>query len=148
VVVTRVAAGLLAASIRRRSVPAGAATGSPLQVTKVDFIGIPSTDFDRSMAFYVDTLGLRRDEHSKTEFWVGAQCYGFWKPEWMNEEIQPSQTTLALHVEDVPAARAELEAKGVEFAGDFDSGVCHMAFFKDPDGNHLMLHKRYKAYEQ
>jgi hypothetical protein len=51
-----------------------------LQVTKVDFIGIPSTDFGRSMAFYVDTLGLGRDDHSKTEFWVGAQCYRRYKP--------------------------------------------------------------------
>jgi len=47
-------------------------------------------------------------------------------------------------VEDVQAARAELEAKGVEFAGEtLDSGVCHMAFFRDPDGNDLMLHHRY-----
>jgi catechol 2,3-dioxygenase-like lactoylglutathione lyase family enzyme len=118
-----------------------------VEITGADFVGIPSTDFERSMAFYVDTLGLRRDEHSQSEFWVGTQCYSFWKPEWMHEEFQPSQTTLALHVDDVAAARAELEAKGVEFAGDFDSGVCHMAFFKDPDGNHLMLHHRYKPYE-
>ena len=116
-------------------------------ISKIDFVGIPSTDFARSMAFYVDTLGLRRDEHSQTEFWVGDQCYGLWKPEWMNEEFQPSQTTLALHVDDVPAARAELEGKGVAFTGDFDSGVCHMAFFNDPDGNHLMLHNRYKPYD-
>jgi predicted enzyme related to lactoylglutathione lyase len=47
-------------------------------------------------------------------------------------------------VDDVAAARAELEAKGVEFEGDtFDTGVCHMAFFTDPDGNDLMLHHRY-----
>jgi catechol 2,3-dioxygenase-like lactoylglutathione lyase family enzyme len=118
-----------------------------MEITKVDFVGIPSTDFERSMAFYVDTLGLRRDEHSKTEFWAGGQCYGLWKPEWMGEEFHPSQTVLAVHVGDVPAARAELEAKGVAFEGDFDSGVCHMAFFKDPDGNHLMLHSRYKPYE-
>ena len=46
------------------------------------------------------------------------------------------------------AARAELEAKGVEFEGEtFDTGVCHMAFFQDPDGNALMLHRRYKPRE-
>jgi predicted enzyme related to lactoylglutathione lyase len=50
----------------------------------------------------------------------------------------------ALHVDDVAAAKAELEGRGVEFAGEiFDTGVCHMAFFKDPDGNDLMLHNRY-----
>ena len=41
----------------------------------------------------------------------------------------------------------ELEAKGVEFAGEiFDTGVCHMAFFVDPDGNDLMLHHRYAPH--
>ena len=50
----------------------------------------------------------------------------------------------SLHVDDVAAARAELEAKGVAFHGDtFDTGVCHMALFTDPDGNDLMLHHRY-----
>jgi catechol 2,3-dioxygenase-like lactoylglutathione lyase family enzyme len=68
-----------------------------VEVTQADFVGIPSTDFGRSTAFYVDTLGL--------------------------------------------------EARGVRFDADFDSGVCHMAFFKDPDGNHLMLHNRYKPYD-
>ena len=57
---------------------------------------------------------------------------------------QKANAHLALHVEDVAAARAELEAKGVEFDGEtFDTGVCHMAFFEDPDGNALMLHHRY-----
>jgi len=40
--------------------------------------------------------------------------------------------------------REELEKKGVEFAADtLDSGVCHMAYFSDPDGNALMFHHRY-----
>ena len=57
-------------------------------------------------------------------------------------EFAPQKTAhLALHVDDIAAARAELEAKGVEFDGEtFDTGVCHMAFFEDPDGNALMLH--------
>ena len=51
---------------------------------------------------------------------------------------------IAFHVDDMPAARADFEAKGIEFIGDtFDTGVCHMAFFSDPDGNDLMLHSRY-----
>jgi len=49
---------------------------------------------------------------------------------------------------NMPAARADLEAKGVEFAGEtFDTGVCHMAHFQDPDGNTLMLHRRYAPHE-
>ena len=47
-------------------------------------------------------------------------------------------------VDDVAAARAELEAAGVGFPAEtMDSGVCHMAHFSDPDGNVLMLHHRY-----
>jgi hypothetical protein len=71
-------------------------------------------------------------------------------PAWVQIEFAPQELAMpALRVDDVAAAREELEAKGVEFQGEiFDSGVCHMAFFKDPDGNGLMLHRRYKAYEE
>ena len=119
-----------------------------MQVAKVDFVGIPTQDIERSIEFYVGTLGLRQDDHRAAEFWVGGQCYGLWKPEWAGEEFRPSQTVLALHVDDVPAARAELESRGIAFEGDIiDTSVCHMALFKDPDGNSLMLHHRYKPYE-
>ena len=118
-------------------------------ITKADFVSVPSTDWKRSHAFYVDTLGLRPDERGDSEFWVGQQCYAIYEPTQFGMEFAPQTTAhLAFHVEDVEAARAELEAKGVEFVGEtFDTGVCHMAFFHDPDGNALMLHHRYKAYE-
>lgn len=114
-------------------------------ITKLDFVGVPSQDGERSRAFYVDTLGLRPDDEARFEFWVGDTCCGIWEPERLGMAFAPQkQAHLALHVEDVAAARAELEAKGVAFAGDtFDTGVCHMAFFTDPDGNDLMLHHRY-----
>jgi catechol 2,3-dioxygenase-like lactoylglutathione lyase family enzyme len=117
-------------------------------ITKTDFIGVPSTDAERTRAFYVDTLGLRPDENSRFEFWVGDTCFGIWEPAKLGMEFQPQKNAHpALHVDDVKAAREELEAKGVEFAGDtFDTGVCHMALFTDPDGNDLMLHNRYKPY--
>jgi len=120
-----------------------------VEITRSDFVGIPSTDFDRSMEFYAGTLGLRRDEHSRTEFWVGEQCFTLWKPEWVGMEFAPARTcTITLHVDDVAGGRAELEAKGVEFEGEIvDTGVCHFAFFSDPDGNRLALHHRYKPYE-
>jgi catechol 2,3-dioxygenase-like lactoylglutathione lyase family enzyme len=120
-----------------------------VEITRADFVGIPSTDFDRARAFYVDTLGLRRDAHSQTEFWAGDQCFTLWKPEWVGMEFAPATTSqITLHVADVPEARAELEAKGVEFEGEiFDTGVCHFAFFFDPDGNRLALHNRYRPYE-
>jgi catechol 2,3-dioxygenase-like lactoylglutathione lyase family enzyme len=118
-------------------------------ITKLDFIGIPSTDADRSRAFYVETLGLRPDEHGQYEFWVGETCFGIWEPEKWGFEFTPQKNaSAALHVDDVAAARAELEAKGVEFNGEtIDTGVCHMALFTDPDGNDLVLHNRYAQYE-
>ncbi len=115
-------------------------------ITKLDFIGIPSQDAERSRAFYVDTLGLKPDPGSQYEFWVGETCFGIWEPEKMGMPFAPQKNAHpALHVDDVAAARAELEAKGVEFAGEtFDTGVCLMALFTDPDGSDLMLHHRYK----
>jgi predicted enzyme related to lactoylglutathione lyase len=114
-------------------------------ITRVDSIGIPSTDSDRSRAFYVDTLGLRPDEHAKYEFWAGETSFSIWKPARFGGEFRPQASSIALlHVDDVEAARSELEAKGVEFDGEtFDTGVCHMAQFTDPDGNYLTLHHRY-----
>ena len=119
-------------------------------IAKVDAVGIPSTDWERSRRFYVETLGLRPDEHAQAEFWVGDTCFGIWMPEQWGEEFKPQANPIVLlHVDDVEAARAELEAKGVEFAGEtFDTGVCRMATFRDPDGNPLVLHKRYAAYAE
>jgi catechol 2,3-dioxygenase-like lactoylglutathione lyase family enzyme len=118
-------------------------------ISGVDFVAIPSTDWQRSRAFYVDTLGLRPDEHGQSEFWVGETCFGIWEPASFGMEFAPQKNShIAFHADDVAAARAELEAKGVEFFGEIlDTGVCHMAFFADPDGNDLMLHGRYAPYE-
>ena len=118
-------------------------------VTGLDFVAVPSTDWPRSRAFYVDTLGLRPDAKAQGEFWVGETCFGIYEPATFGMEFAPQRTAhLALHVDDIAAARVELEAKGVEFLGEtFDTGVCYMAFFEDPDGNALMLHHRYKPRE-
>ena len=118
-------------------------------IERVDFIGIPTQDPDRARAFYGDVLALRPDDHARYEFWAGDTCLGIWAPESVGMPFQPQKgNPLPLGVDDVPAARAELEGKGVQFFGDvLDTGVCHMAFFSDPDGNDLMLHHRYKPYE-
>ena len=120
-----------------------------MNITKADFVAVPSTDWRRSRAFYVETLGLRPDPHAEAEFWVGETCFAIWEPGRFGMEFAPQTNAhIALHVDDVAAARAELEAKGIQFFGDvLDTGVCHMAFFKDPDGNDLMLHHRYKPRE-
>jgi len=114
-------------------------------ITKLDFVGVPTRDPERARRFYGETLGLRKDEQAEYEFWVGETCLGIWEPEKQGMPFQPQKNAhLALHVDDIDAARAELEGKGVQFAGDtFDTGVCRMALFTDPDGNDLMLHSRY-----
>jgi catechol 2,3-dioxygenase-like lactoylglutathione lyase family enzyme len=114
-------------------------------VTGVDFVAVPSTDWKRSRGFYVDTLGLRPDEKGEGEFWIANTCFGIYEPTQFGLEFAPQTTAhIAMRVDDVAAARADLESKGVEFEGEiFDTGVCHMAFFSDPDGNALMLHQRY-----
>jgi catechol 2,3-dioxygenase-like lactoylglutathione lyase family enzyme len=119
-------------------------------IRKVDVVGIPSTDIERSRKFYVDTLGLRPDDNARYEFWVGDTCFAIWTPAWYGVEYQPQANSIVLlQVDDVPAARAELESRGVQFEGEtFDTGVCHMANFTDPDGNPLTLHKRYAPYPE
>jgi catechol 2,3-dioxygenase-like lactoylglutathione lyase family enzyme len=118
-------------------------------ISKLDFVAIPSQDGDRSRAFYGETLGLRPDEHGEYEFWAGDTCLGIYEPTRFGMEFAPQKNAhLALHVDDVSSAREELESRGVSFTGDIlDTGVCHMAFFTDPDGNDLMLHHRYAPYD-
>ncbi|HWH10183.1 MAG TPA: VOC family protein [Solirubrobacteraceae bacterium] len=117
---------------------------------KLDFVGVPSTDPERTRAFYVETLGLRPDDGGRFEFWVGGTCFGIWEPARLGIPFAPQKNAhIALHVDDIAAARAELEATGIVFLGPtFDTGVCHMAFFTDPDGNDLMLHSRYSPRHQ
>lgn len=117
-------------------------------ISKLDFVSIPTQDVERSRGFYGETLGLRPDEHAGSEFWAGETCLAIWAPEQFGMPFAPQKNGhLALHVDDVAAARKDLEARGVEFMGEvLDSGVCHMAFFTDPDGNDLMLHSRYAPH--
>src|SRR4051812_32562723 len=119
------------------------------EITGLDFIGIPSQDADRALAFYRDVLGMRPDAHGAYESWAGDTCFAIWEPERQGMAFVAQQgNPLPLGVDNVAATRAALEAKGVLFFGDtLDTGVCHMAFFADPDGNQLMLHRRYAPYE-
>jgi predicted enzyme related to lactoylglutathione lyase len=119
-------------------------------VTGVDFVPLSTQDLGRAVEFYGDTLGLPRSvympERNFAEFETGNLTLTIIHGEKMGlgHNVNPPGTALALHVEDVQAARAELERQGVEFQGDIlDTGVCHMAFFSDPDGNALMFHHRY-----
>ena len=118
----------------------------PITVERMDFISVPTQDIERSRAFYVETLGLPFDRETPTGFEVtaGQVTLGVWDPRTAGLPFVPTLNPPALRVPDVQAAREELESAGVAFAGEtIDTGVCHMAFFHDPDGNALMLHRRY-----
>lgn len=125
------------------------ATEAPTVVTGVDFVSVPTQDLERAVAFYGTTLGLPRSayrpERNVAEFETGTVTLTVVNPERMGiGPFRANANHLALHVADVAAARSALEARGVTFSGDIlDTGVCHMAFFTDPDGNALMLHHRY-----
>jgi catechol 2,3-dioxygenase-like lactoylglutathione lyase family enzyme len=118
-----------------------------LIVERTDFVSVPVTDLERSARFYGETLGLEQiGEGGFPEFQIGenVSLYLIDLTSVGSEFSAPHSGYIALRVADVQASRAELEGRGVVFAGDtHDSGVCHMAFFHDPDGNSLMLHRRY-----
>ncbi len=119
----------------------------------VDFITLPTQDFERAIEFYGETLGLEKSirygEMPGMEFETGSLTIAVLESSAFGIEFAPHTHPVALHVADVAATRAELEARGVEFAAEtMDSGVCHMAHFRDPDGNVLMLHSRYVPREQ
>ena len=124
-----------------------------IDAQRVDFVSIPVRDRDRSVRFYGETLGLERDPraaaHSWPEFRLGNVTLAIVMPEAIGWDfVATPPGAVAIRVPDVAEARRKLEEADVEFLGEtFDSGVCHMALFKDPDGNGLMLHHRYAPYE-
>jgi predicted enzyme related to lactoylglutathione lyase len=115
-------------------------------VERTDFMSVPVRDMKRAKAFYSETLGLRSPdlEAGWPEFETGNVSLYLIDPTNIGREFAPHGSFIALRVPDVDEARAKLEAAGVEFEGETrDTGVCHMAFFTDTEGNALMLHRRY-----
>jgi predicted enzyme related to lactoylglutathione lyase len=118
-----------------------------IEVEHTDFVVIPVRDAARAREFYGGTLGLRQSGGPHDvwqEFETGNLTLGVFTSEKIGRAFEPNPSPVALRVADVAEARARLEEVGVEFEGEIiDSGVCHMAPFRDPDGNALMLHHRY-----
>ena len=121
-------------------------THAGIEVEKVDFVSVLTQDIPRARKFYGETLGLEVETEGENdmEFRLGQVTLDVFNPASIGRPFAPSSAGIAIRVPEVAAARAALEAEGVEFDGETrDTGVCHMAFFKDPDGNQLMLHRRY-----
>ena len=117
-------------------------------VERVDFVSVLTQDIRRAKEFYSGVLGLEVESEgdSDLELRCGQVTLDVFDPSSIGQPFARSPAGLALRVPDVDAARAELEGKGVVFDGDtIQTGVCHQAWFKDPDGNALMLHRRFDA---
>ncbi len=121
-----------------------------IEVERTDFMSVPVTDMERARKFYEEMLGIPNSSPDAgwPEFQTGNVSLYLVDAERIGIEFSPHSAHIALRVPDVAEARTKLEAAGVEFNGDtLDTGVCHMAFFQDPDGNALMLHRRYAPRE-
>jgi len=118
-----------------------------MNVERIDFFNIATRDPERSRAWYAEMLGGEPDPNNSAELTVGQVTLTFWNPEAEGIDFSPDVGGFAVRVPDVEEAKVELEAKGVECVGSGDSGVCNMAVFLDPDGNAVILHRRYAPYE-
>jgi catechol 2,3-dioxygenase-like lactoylglutathione lyase family enzyme len=114
-----------------------------MNVEQVDFVSLPTRDRSRAVAWYADVLGLPASEFSEGEVETANLTLCFWKPEEQGVPFVPNENGVALRVADVEAAVEEVRSAGGVVLGIEDSGVCHMGFVKDPDGNVLILHRRY-----
>lgn len=114
-----------------------------MRVEQVDFVSVPTRDTSRAVAWYRDVLGLPASEYTEGEVETPNVTLAFWNPEADGEPFQANAAGIALRVEDVESAVEEVRSQGAEVIGIEDSGVCRMGFVKDPDGNVLILHRRY-----
>jgi len=119
-----------------------------MQVEEVDFVSVPTRDARRAVAWYRDVLALPESEFSESEVETANLTLVFWEPEEQGVPFVANQNGIALRVADVHGAVEELRAAGGEVMGVDDTGVCHMGFVKDPDGNVLILHRRYAPKEK
>jgi predicted enzyme related to lactoylglutathione lyase len=121
-----------------------------IEVERVDFVRIPVTDIEKAKCFYGEVLGLEQKLNSPGDDWIefeaGNVTLAVMTPHTHGYEFAPLPPgTIALRVPDVAAAKAKLEAVGVQVNEMWDSGVCYGAGFRDPDGNSILLHRRYAA---
>jgi predicted enzyme related to lactoylglutathione lyase len=123
-------------------------TTEPQLINGVDFIAVPTKDYEAAAQFYGEVLGLpfgkRWGDMPAGEFETGSLTIAVMQSDAFGIEFEPHTHPIEFHVDDFDAAKAELESRGVEFVSDvIDSGFCKQAIFRDPDGNSLAIHHRY-----
>ena len=123
-----------------------------IEITRIDYIRVPVNDIDAAVHFYGEVLGLPRNEHLDHDDWIEFEAsnvtLAVMTPETHDSEFVPlPPSTIALGVPDVAAAKAQLEATGLQVNDMWDSGVCNGASLLDPAGNRILLHHRYAPYE-
>lgn len=115
----------------------------PDEGISVDFVTVPTRDVARAVAWYRDVLGLPESEYSEGEVETPNVTLSFWKPEDDDLPFPANNGGVALRVPNVESAVEEASAGGADVLGIDDTGVCHMGFVRDPDGNVIILHRRY-----
>ena len=119
-----------------------------MKIEQVDFVSVPTRDAKRAVAWYRDVLELPESEYTGAEIETSNVTLSFWNPEEQGETFVANENGIGLRVSDVHEAVEDLRAAGAEVIGIEDSGVCHMGYVKDPDGNVLILHRRYAPREK
>jgi len=119
-----------------------------MKIEQVDFVSVPTRDAKRAVAWYRDVLELPESEYTGAEIETPNVTLSFWNPEEQGETFVANENGIGLRVSDVHEAVEDLRAAGAEVIGIEDSGVCHMGYVKDPDGNVLILHRRYAPREK
>jgi len=119
-----------------------------MKIEQFDFVSVPTRDAKRAVAWYRDVLELPESEYTGAEIETSNVTLSFWNPEEQGETFVANENGIGLRVSDVHEAVEDLRAAGAEVIGIEDSGVCHMGYVKDPDGNVLILHRRYAPREK
>lgn len=117
-----------------------------MKVLGADFVALEVSDLNKAIEFYRDVLGLELEGHWPdvpwAEFKVSPITLALTEPP-QGRDLATGGS-LALAVEDVATAIAELKEAGVNVLLEpFDSSVCHYALIADPDGNVLGIHRRH-----
>lgn len=114
----------------------------PLERMEIVFYFV--TDWERARSFYGETLGLKMAftmDGEWAEYETGSDVRLAIHRIAEGQEVTRGGATVVFGVSDAHAARAELEARGVEFQGEIHEmpGTVRLGTFLDPDGNVLQI---------